>query len=443
MNKYHDANRTLNWENLLAGFRRKRCILMLGPRIGTVQTSEGIIPMLEWLSIQLSKELENQGVRFDQNEKRNLNYIAQHYLRMPGFDRTDLTKFVERFVLKCAEMETPPIYHDLAKLPVRVFVSTTPDDFIVRALRQAGREPMVFTYNFNLTSESHRGSQTRLPPVEQISVKRPLVINLLGSADNRESFVLSETDEMDFIEKVVRRDPPIPDSILNLFDRENSYLFFGFNLENWQFRLLLKSLKLDDHNLTVSPQTDNYPITDITRDFLEEQFNFIFVDDAMASFAQKVSQLTTQNEAENLFISFAPSDSKYGEKLVKYFHPLRLSHPNLQIWNRNLLEPGQNMRDAIEKRVKSATHFMLLISPDYLSDDAVMAEEFQLILDQCKSGTAEIIPILLRPCMWEEIDWPCSISLLPDYHIVLADADPHREDENFQRTVVKFKRTYL
>ena len=87
-------------------------------------------------------------------------------------------------------------------------------------------------------------TKTLMPiDIEKISVENPLVYNLFGSLDETESIVLTEEDQLEFIRNVVKDDPRIPEEILGQFDHRKTYLFFGFDLENWQFRLLLHTFQ--------------------------------------------------------------------------------------------------------------------------------------------------------------------------------------------------------
>ena len=239
---------------------------MIGPHLAGVQKDGEEAPLLEELSCYLANFLDDEKVEYETKAKRDLTYIALRFLSISGARRVDLEDMAKEFILDNTK-ELPEIYRQLADLPVQLIINTNPDNYIQRALQEKGKQFHNHYYNFR------REIETPID-LDKISVERPLVYNLFGSLDETESMVLTREDHTEFTRNVVRDDPRIPEEILGQFDHRKTYLFFGFNLENWQFGLLLDSLKLREENTTLSPVENRYPVTSMTKAFYEERFNF-------------------------------------------------------------------------------------------------------------------------------------------------------------------------
>lgn len=269
---------------------------MLGPRIATVVEEGKSVPILEGFSMELANRMDTEKIPYEKSAERNLQYISQVYLRERNIIKDELRKDAKKYIedKTISKEYIPPIYEDLAKLPVRVIVNTSPDDFIVRALHKAGKNPEIFTFNFQVNTGSDRNEQQNEVNFEALGMMRPLVFNLFGNTENYESMVITEEDQVTFVRNVLEGTSKIPEQVLNLLSPEEStYLFFGFNLENWQFRLLLKSMQFHETNTTLSPQIDNYPVSEITKTYLKHEFNFHFVDARMDEFASEISKLAS------------------------------------------------------------------------------------------------------------------------------------------------------
>ena len=279
------------WIKLKRDFDETRCILMIGPKLARIKKGNEWSPLVEELAIFLSDFLDQEGVAYDSNSKTELPYISQKFLNIKGARRVDLEDLTKDFYENNTP-KMPEIYRHLAKLPVSIIINVNPDNFIQQALREEGKQCLSLHYNF-------RRETVNSIDIEKISIEKPLVYNLFGSLDETESIVLTEEDQLEFIRNVVKDDPRIPEEILGQFDHRKTYLFFGFDLENWQFRLLLDGLKLREENTTLSPKEDRYPVSETTKSFYEERFNFQFVDRKIDDFLDELKEKIGLNENDD------------------------------------------------------------------------------------------------------------------------------------------------
>jgi hypothetical protein len=404
---------------------------------------------MEGLALEFARQLDALNIPYEKSAARNLPYVSQMFLREQKISRDDLRGIAQAYINEKSGTEDyiPSIYMELANLPVRVIVNTTPDNFIVRALRKAGKNPSVFTFNFEVNTGSERNAPQTVVNFDSVGVMQPLVFNLFGSTQDADSLVITEADQVTFVRNVLEGRSRLPQEVLNLFQTDSTYLFFGFNLENWQFRLLLKSMQLHERNRTLSPQTDNYPVTEITKTYLKHEFNFHFVDARMDDFAREISKLASSSDAENVYISFADveEDRKEVEKLLLSFKLLNRINPRLRIWHRGLVEPGGEVEKQVTEEIEKANIVIPLLSNAYLSDDRIFNTEIPLIERHFTQGTAEVAPVILKPCLWDALPFFQNKDLerLPDNNLKTLIGGDLNEDEAFRSVAAAFKKRFL
>lgn len=143
-----------------------------------------------------------------------------------------------------ADADPDEPYRALASMPVAVYINTNPDNFLEAALRARNLDPVVEVCRWNPTLEL-------LPPAFDASYypspKRPLIYHLFGSLREPDSLVLSEDDYFDYLMWVNKppQIPPSPGQLPTAVDRawsSHSLVFLGFELYDWNFRVLLRSI---------------------------------------------------------------------------------------------------------------------------------------------------------------------------------------------------------
>jgi TIR domain/SIR2-like domain len=98
-------------------------------------------------------------------------------------------------------------------------------------------------------------------PLPDPSVEAPIVYNMFGSLAHPSSMILSENDRLDFLISIISENPPLPTKLIStLGDPKLSFLFVGFNLGQWQLRMLmyavLGKLQRDNKSFALELQHD-------------------------------------------------------------------------------------------------------------------------------------------------------------------------------------------
>jgi hypothetical protein len=251
------------WPMLVANIQNNVCIPFLGPRV-----NDGILPRSDTLARVLAKTLD-----YPFDDAGNLVRVAQYcgYLDPEAFRRTHL-EWLKRGLYRSVgrESETPApkalaaksvsqlaseldwggasreiqesrIYHLLADFDLPLYITTNADSFMYEALksrphveaRRAGPQWSASSQPYALTPAP--GNTT------------PYVFHLNGYDDDAapEQLAHIALSEDEFLEAFVRlaRDQTniIPSNVVEVL-ATSSYLFLGYGIDDWEFRVLMQGL---------------------------------------------------------------------------------------------------------------------------------------------------------------------------------------------------------
>jgi len=427
------------WKTLAKDLQQQRCILLLGTRLSTAKDAAGREHRLsDQLSHHLATLLDAENAAYDRGSSTDLAYLAQRFLALPKMRRIDLEDEVSDFYARAAQV-LPDIYQRLARLPFFLSINLSLEDFMTRSFRAAGKTGVQsLHYNFR----KDRG-QVVIQPLPE----KPLVYNLLGTLADPESLVLSQEDHVEFIKNVVRGNPGIPNAVMSHFDNRKTYLFLGFNLGNWDYRLLCDALQLSKDNITLSPGDTENPLAPEARSFYEDHFQFLFIDDDIQQFVSALEKSFAEIEQEKttvqrpavlrkvvLLFARNEADTQGAQALIAHLS-VWVQKGVLQIWHRNLPFVGDENRE-LQRRIDEADAVVSVLSADFLSDHLLMSEIMPEMLRQHNTRGLRLLPLLYRACDWEH-------SLLAPFPIIPASGQPLRNwsdaDEAFKTAVEDFK----
>jgi len=127
----------------------------------------------------------------------------------------------------------------LAALPFPIFITTNPDNLLVEALKATGKDPQVELCKWNEDMEFE--SIYKREPDYRPDEKRPLVYCLFGQFDDLDSMVVTEDDYFDYLIGVTSNKDLIPGVVRRAL-ADSALLFLGFQLDDWNFRVLYRSI---------------------------------------------------------------------------------------------------------------------------------------------------------------------------------------------------------
>lgn len=173
---------------------------------------------------------------------------VMQYISISGRDPV----FVKELLCEDFSSKGPPSFTHasephalLASFPVRVFITTNYDDFLTKALRQAGKSPMRVICPWYLPTGSISKFFAKVPATQPAPLE-PLVFHLHGNLETPKSLVLTEGDYLEFLVNIAisrtgEATQLIPSVVLGAMT-DYPLLFIGYSLQDWTFRVLFHGL---------------------------------------------------------------------------------------------------------------------------------------------------------------------------------------------------------
>jgi hypothetical protein len=229
-----------DWLRLIDQLKNGDCTPFLG-----AGACHGVLPSGDELSSYWAKEY-----KYPFADHGDLPRIMQY---AAVSERND-SVYVKRKVSRQLKALGPPDFTDpaephafLAQFPIPVFLTTNYDDFLVQALRNAGKNPKSAMCSWS-DGLSHGRDLFDADPALMPDPDNPLVYHLHGSLDDPKSMVLTENDYLEFLVKIsnTHESPALndllPGPVLSAVT-DNALLFIGYSLQDWTFRVIFHGLR--------------------------------------------------------------------------------------------------------------------------------------------------------------------------------------------------------
>jgi tetratricopeptide (TPR) repeat protein len=113
-----------------------------------------------------------------------------------------------------------------------------------------------------------------------------------------------------------------------------------------------------------------------------------------------------------VFISYSHKDEKWKNRLHSHLGVLE-KVGQITIWDDQKIDTEGKYFDIIKNIIYQAAVAVCLISSDYLSSDFRIKEEIPALFSRREKEGMTIIPVLLRPCLWEVVSWLNKPQMLP------------------------------
>ena len=102
-----------------------------------------------------------------------------------------------------------------------------------------------------------------------------------------------------------------------------------------------------------------------------------------------------------LFISYSHHDENLLRELTAHLSPL-VNNGTLQSWDDRQLILGDELDETLRSELRSADLVAFLVSSDFLASISCYQHELLRVLELRTSGTIEVLPIILRDCLWKD-----------------------------------------
>ena len=101
-----------------------------------------------------------------------------------------------------------------------------------------------------------------------------------------------------------------------------------------------------------------------------------------------------------VFVSYCHADKQLKDELLKHLEPIRRLRL-IDTWNDLEILPGEEWDKAISQNLEDAEIVLLLVSIDFINSKYCYDIELQQAITKHRKGECQIVPIILRPCMWK------------------------------------------
>lgn len=104
---------------------------------------------------------------------------------------------------------------------------------------------------------------------------------------------------------------------------------------------------------------------------------------------------------ENLFISHSGKDRDWLSRLQVHLRAVE-KRGLIERWDDTRIQPGMDWRKQIEDALGRARVAVLLVSADFLASEFISENELPPLLAAAESDGLRILPVIVRPCLFEE-----------------------------------------
>ena len=102
-----------------------------------------------------------------------------------------------------------------------------------------------------------------------------------------------------------------------------------------------------------------------------------------------------------LFYSYAHKDERFKDALETHLKILKRQGV-ITDWNDRKIAPGSDWKEEIDLNLEKAKIVLLLISSNFLASDYCYDTETIYALERHKKKKSVVIPIIIKPCLWQE-----------------------------------------
>jgi hypothetical protein len=162
----------------------------------------------------------------------------------------------KEWLLRRLSSAAPPVFardephHVLAQLPLPLYLTTNYDDFMVQALRSLTPVPRAPRREYCRWHEGLEDESTVFEGGFVPDPANPLVFHLHGHT-RPESLVLTEDDYIQFLTRIGNVQTLLPQPVRQAI-RTNTFLFIGYRLADWNFRILFNGLRALQPTLSIA-----------------------------------------------------------------------------------------------------------------------------------------------------------------------------------------------
>ena len=134
------------------------------------------------------------------------------------------------------------------------------------------------------------------------------------------------------------------------------------------------------------------------------------VDAALTANSHEMVGAIKELAPTQLFVSYAHDDQEVARQFTNHLSGLNLA--GLAIWHDAMIEPGTDWEHELRSALEAAQIGVFLISASFLASPYCVGKEWKRALERRDAGELTLMPVILKPCDWE--DFVGHIQVLPE-----------------------------
>ena len=213
----------VNWDIIAGTIQEQKCILFIGPG---VFGNEQFPRLEEWMADFLKNDPEGLVKKYYADD-------SLFAFKDPSA-KTKATFALKKFFSEADFSHVRELYRKIAAIPFSMIFTLTPDDLLQKVFDE---KKVNYHPDFYLKNQPPRQVETPITP----TANSPLIYNMFGFIQNRDSLVLTYDDLFDYLNSVLAEQSMHPDIKQTIKKMEN-FIFLGISFDKWYMRLLLKML---------------------------------------------------------------------------------------------------------------------------------------------------------------------------------------------------------
>lgn len=409
-----------------AAIRSGNCVLLAGLGFSLLTcATENQLPqiylrnllerMLEWCNAKQLTALQGSSSKLKELGNQSSLYLVARQIEEQLVALSDKRTCLKEALLQ-DRIALKQIYDLLAQIPFRAYISTSYDTFIEDEYQRI-KGPSKLTKFYRPSIDK---------AIEAYKKREPFILKLHGDidGDNPEPIILSNRA----ISSIAGNMISYPNDLRKvLSDSHTSTLLIGFDKADPDLEELKRLINneravkcwmlVPKGHLSSSEieQLQKYDgITAIEyRDLAE-----------LKHFFKTLDRVSSTSRATKVYISYSLEDEAMKEKLSKQLKVMAFPGLNVE-WLEGDIGAGEEKGPEILSRLKTADIILLLVSVEYLislkevNDGNNLMNESEIELEMANAvqrhtdGKARIIPVILRPCAWEDTPFFAKLQALP------------------------------
>ncbi len=387
---------------------------VVGQDLLTVPESTGFTRLYPLLANRVASYLEINAQDLPAGDE--LNEVAYRWSKDNPNEQTQVYSALYRKAAEAEDLPIPEPLLQLASLPFDVFVSTTFDSTLARAINQKrfGGLPKTQVIEYSLTD-------LKDIPGDSFTAGTPIVYQLMGKLSATPAFALTQEDYIEFFHSLQSESHRPRQLFYELSNR--NLLMLGTRLSGWLTSFLMRMSK--QQRLSLNDKTDYVADDTVSHDqnlvlFLQRfsKGTKIFPEADPVAFVAELLQHWTEVHPETANEKFTPAalptDAREvppGAVFLSYASENRgaveklkaaLDHAGVDVFfDREQLQSGNDWNVKLRRNVSECSLFVPLISKDTLTDDdRYFRIEWRLALERAQGASfdpeqAFVLPVLI------------------------------------------------